>query len=396
MEENNKPTSELENVASETTEEVTPVNDQEVIELPEVKVELPAENNTEVAKVKKATKKVSTKTEKIQIVDDSAPVELPQTKEAQETTPAPSVNVSASDSQVIGMVKPDKQKSPIAMLVLFSLLILFIIFMPTAISLFNQYFGTNLNVDSLNNPTKKVDTPVSDDKDKQEIKMYDLSEDTVIKIDKIDFGGFKKDSTDGYVIKFYIKNNGSQLYSFEKKLYLDFYDNTNTFIGRTYIENVKDITGGITNNYTLNINSAIYNGATKVELIQRTEDDYPAVTLEKNLLTCTNTTTSLVYTFNQESKLTAIKDMYTYTKDEDSVKYNSDLLTYKTKASNLDALEGVTAVLTENDNGFISTVAIDYQYADHSKLPTNTSYYAKDTLAKIISFEMNAKGYTCR
>ena len=330
------------------------------------------------------------------VIEDDAPVELPQIKEEKESSDSTSVNVATTDAKTIGTLKPDKQKSPIAMLVLFGALIIFIVFMPTAISLVNKYFGTHLNVDSLNN-TPKVDTPVTDDTNKkQEIKMYDLKEDTVIKIDKIDFGGFKKINENGYKISFYVKNTGTALYKFEKKLYLEYYDDNNTFVGRTYLESVKEVSGGISNNYSLITSEAINNKATKVEIIQRTDDDYPAVTLTGKLLTCTNATDTIEYTFDEASRLTNIKDVFTYIKDEDSIKYSNDLVSYKAKVSRLDAIDGVTAVLTETDTGFITTAVIDYQSADYSQLSSNTNYYIKDTYAKTISFEMNAKGYTCR
>ena len=389
MEDNNKPTSEFENLVKEATGEIPTVNN-------DIKEDT---NSVEVKKEEPSVDDVVVVDEEVK-EDNQVPklkpsIELPQKKDEEKSSIPESVSASSSDSQVLGTIKPDKQKSPLAMLILFGVLIIFIVFMPTAISLFNKYFGTNLNIDSLNNPTK-VDTPVKDDDQKQNIKMYNLKEDTVIQLDKIEFGGFKKDNTDGLKISFYIKNTGSLLYKFDKKVYLEYYDDNNTFVGRTYLENVKEITGGITNNYSLTINDAINNAATKVEVVQRTDDDYPAITLQAKQLTCSNDTDSIVYTFDESSRLTNIKDMYTYTKDEDVMKYNNDLISYKSKISKLDSLEGVTAVLTETDTGFMTTTAIDYQYADYSKLSSNTNYYIKDTYAKIISFEMNAKGYTCR
>ena len=374
--ENNKSTSEFEKLVKEATGEIPTVN-QEQNDIDEQPKEVQEKD--------------------IEIVNEEPRVELPQTKEAKATTIPTNIDTSTSNSQTIGTIKPDKQKSPIAMLILFSALILFIVFMPTAISLFNKYFGTNLNVDSLNN-TPKVDVPSTTDNNnqKQEIKMLDLNENTIIQIDKIDISGFKKDYTKGNKLSFYIKNNGTTLYKFAKKLYFDYYDNTNTFVGRSYLENVKEITGGISNSYSIDINNNIYDNATKIELIQRTDDDYPAVSLINNQLTCTNEIENIVYTFDQSSKLLTIKDMFTYMKDDDLMKYNNDLITYKTKVSNLDKLDGVTSVLTENDTGFITTTAIDYNNADYNKLSSNTNYYIKDSYAKTISFEMNAKGYTCR
>ena len=386
MDDNNKPMSEFEKLAKEATGEIPVVNESNNIE--EGKTSEPTIDQAPTPELPKSNENA----DDIQIVDDKE-VDLPQTKEEPQSQIPTNIDTTQSDAKTIGTIKPDKQKSPITMLVLFGLLILFILFMPTVLSSINKYFGTNLNV----NPISSTENTEEETKEvKQDITMYPLNSDTVIFIDKIEFGNFTKDNTNGYKLSFYIKNTGSVLYSFEKKLYLEYYNDDNTFVGRSYLENVKDITGGVTNNYTVVIDSDIYNKGTKVEVIQRTDDDYPNVTLTDNQLTCTNENDNLVYTFDNSLKLTNIKDMYTYNKGSDLVLYNNDLLTYKTRIANLDLLDGVTAILSETDNGFITTVAIDYQSADYSKISSNTNYYIKDTYARVISFEMNAKGYTCR
>ena len=297
------------------------------------------------------------------------------------------------NAQTIGTVKPDKQKSPIAMIVLFGILLLFMIFMPEVLNYVNKTFGTNLQTHS----GVKIPEVVEQEEKPQEITMYDLNDDTVITLDKISFQTFVKSIEDtDYKLSFTIKNSGTQLYSFSKKLYFEFYDNSKTFLGRSYLENVKDITGGVSNHYQVDINKDIYDKATKIELVQRTDDDYPAVELTSSLLTCTNSKYNIVYSFDTNQRLSSIKDMFTYTKPDDIVAYSTDLVSYKAKIDNLDRLDGVTAVLAENETGFITTIAIDYKQADYSQLSSDTKYYQKDTYARIIKFEMSAKGYNCR
>ena len=309
-------------------------------------------------------------------------VEVPQTNE--------SVNLS---STTIGTIKPDKQKSPIAMIALFSFLLLFMIFMPEVLDFVNKNFGTNLEAHT----GVTIEEPVEGEKEEQKITMYDFNDETVITLDKITIQSFIKSVDDGeYMLSFTIRNGGTQLYEFNKKLYFEFYDENSTFIGRTYLENITQITGGMTNNYKIPASKQIYDNAKKIELVQRTNDDYPNVKLVSDQLTCTNSKYNIVYTFDENQRLTYIRDMYTYTKRDDVFEYSSDLITYKSKIENLNRLDGVTAALTETDTGFITTVAIDYAYAEYSKLSSDTKYYMKDTYARIISFEMSSKGYDCR
>ena len=321
-------------------------------------------------------------------------VQLPQKKDGQaaSVSAATTNQVVQNNAQTIGTIKPDKQKSPIAMLVLFSSLVFFILFMPTAIDLFNKYFGTNIKLDpglNVQEEEKKKPEP------SQTVNTYPLSESTVIAVDKVEFTNFKKDNTDGYYLTFNLKNNGSTMYSFEKKLYLDYYDNNNTLVGRSYLDKIKEVSGGLNLDYKVVINNSIYTNATKVELVQRTNDDYPVITLVNGQLTCTNETNSLIYKFDGNERLTNIRDTETYIKGDDDFKFASDKIDYSSRISILNAIDGVTAILTDTDTGFITVVDIDYKSADYSKLSTNNNYYVKDTYARIISFEMNAKGYNC-
>lgn len=318
---------------------------------------------------------------------EQAPIDLGQ---------APIEIKEESDATTIGTIKPDKQKSPVAMLVLFTILLVFVLFMPTIINTVNSLLGTNLESHSGVVVDNSNTNEQEEEQTKEETKMYNLAYDTVINYDKLEFSNFTKSYTDKYYLSFSIKNSNTTLYTFDNKLYFDFYDETNTFISRVYLETIKQITSGVTNNYNIEITQDIYSKATKFEIIERSEDDYPEVTITNNQLTCTKDNSNLVYTFNENKRLTYLRDMYTYIKGDDAFKYTSDIIAYKSKISNLDAQDGVTAVLTETDSGFITTIAVDYASADYSKLSSDTNYYVKETLAKVISFEMNSKGYNCR
>ena len=314
---------------------------------------------------------------------------VPQTPQVE--IPDDSVNVG---STTIGTIKPDKQKSPISMLVLFGVLLCFILFMPEVLNFVNEKFGTNFDTHT---GVKVNEEQVVDQEEEQRVQMYDLDEKTVITVDKISFQSFTKTISDNeYKLSLEAKNSGTQPYEFKKKVYLDFFDANSTFVGRAYLEDVKSITGGITNNYVVAIDKEIYDKAKKVELIQRTTVDYPEVTLVSNQLTCTNSKFNIVYTFSESQRLSTIRDVFTYTNIGDIVADSDAQISYKSKISNLDDLDGVTGVLKETDTGFMTTIYIDYKSADYSKLSSDTNYYEKDTYAKIIKFEMSAKGYNCR
>ena len=321
------------------------------------------------------------------------------TQEVKNQLPQSNSEPLQNQAQVIGTLEKDKQKFPVSIVVLFVVLMIFLIFMPNIIDLTNKIFGTNIDSHS----GEKLDINPDKKEDNTEVtstNIAKISSETVLKLNNIEFSNISKatDEIDGVktnVIKFSVKNTANTLYKFDKKVYLDFYNDSNTFINRLYIETLKEISGGVTNNYSIKISDDINNSATNLNIVLRVDDDYPSVNVSNNQLVCSTSTEAFIYTFN-ENKLINIKDTYTYTKGSDSLKYNNDLLSYSSRINNLNNQEGVTAVITETDTGFITNIAIDYSTADYSKLSSNTNYYMKDTEAKVISFEMISKGYDCR
>src|SRR5574344_1343939 len=132
-----------------------------------------------------------------------------------------------NNESTIGKIKPDKQKSPLAMIILFGILVIFIIFMPQIIELANKYLGTNLNantgviIETTNNTSNNTTNTVSNN----ENVLYSLTDDLSIKMNDLQFMNFKKvKENNKYTLTFDIKNNGSSSYKFTKKLYLEFYN----------------------------------------------------------------------------------------------------------------------------------------------------------------------------
>ena len=399
MDDNKKPLSEFENMIGE--DGFVNLDDIEIVE--DNKVELPKKNE----EVKEASGNpledmgVQAKEDIAAAIESEKPVENPtyiqnvteEVKEEKVIAPEPTtLNASAGDDLTIGTIKPDTQKSPFAMIILFGALALFIVFMQPLLELSNEVFHTNFDTFSGAN----VDEGTKQDEEvEQEVKMYQLATNSVITVDNIEVTNFKLSRDNGYKLSFSIKNKGTQLYSFSSKVFFDYFDDTNTFVGRSYLENVKEITGGITNEYSVVATEDIYSKATKLEMVLRTEDTYPTVELTNNKLTCSDDDESIVYGF-ENNKLISIRDMFTYEKGSNPEIYSEDLLNYKSKMESLSRLDGITAVLTENETGFITSILIDYSNADYKQISSNKNYYIKDTYARVINFEMNAKGYTCR
>ena len=302
-----------------------------------------------------------------------------------------------ANSSTLGTLKPDTQKSPIAMIVLFAVLILFIAFMPQLITLANNLLGTNLNANNgvkLDNTTTNNNNTSNETTDNNTTTFYDINETSSVPVDTLTLTNLKKNNVDNsYNISFTLNNSTINTYTFTKKLYLELYDANNTFISRSLVSS-QSVAAGSSIDVTAYLSEDAYNKATKLEAVLRTTDDYPNISIVGTTLTCKNTTNNITYTFDNAG-LIKILDVYTYIKGNDNVKYNSDLLTNRSIISRMDALTGVDAVLTENNNGFISSTAIDYSIAKYSELTYTTNYYDAKVLPKVISFENSAKGFAC-
>jgi hypothetical protein len=319
---------------------------------------------------------------------------------SQNSIPSTEMPTLKKEAATIGTVKPDKQKSPFAMLFLFIILILIIMFMPQINTLVDTYIMPYITgVPAKTTTTSQSASTTTDDTTKtttDTTKFYDLNNQTTVTLDKLTINNISKANTNNlYTITLTIKNTDTNAYTFSKKLYLELYDQDSTFLSRALFDYQSSIASNNEVNVTGYISADTYNKATKFEVVLRTADDYPEVSLAGDNLTCSTTNSNIMYTF-KENKLTKITDSYTYVKGTDLTTYNTDLITYKQNISKMDALTGVTGVLTETTNGFITTTIIDYTDAKYSELTTKTNYYDKDTLAKVISFEMASKNYTCK
>ena len=313
------------------------------------------------------------------------------------------INLSVDDTNLpqfnnnaatIGELKPDKQKSPLLMIVLFGLLFAFIIFMPEAISLVNKYLGTNLNT---NNGVDFSSTDTNDKKDDNNTidnRIYTISSSLSIKLGDITLSNFTKtQSDDKYIISFTIKNTSTTAYSFAKKLYLDFYNSTDTFIERRLVE-TESIASSSTINASTEISKETYDNGLKVEGTLRDQDDYPQVSIASNELKCVKGNQTIKYTFKND-KLISINDSTKYFKTSDIESYSTELINKKMEINKLDNINGVTAVLTEDETGYLTTININYETAQYSELTYKNKYYDKDTLSKIIDFELKSSGYSC-
>lgn len=301
---------------------------------------------------------------------------------------------------VLGKVQKGKTGKPLVVVIIFLFIGAALFFLPTIASYFGDYSVVELikngqivdffinhdyymNLDKGNEgvTTKKVEenTPVL------------INDTAVIKYNNFTLNNFELKTNQ---IKFTITT--SNTIDFDKSnYYLVLYQKDKE------IEKLK-LSSSITNtgNLTLSFSKQLENTVAVTGIVKEITENTPVVnsttTLApintNNLLTCTNATNVIEYTFI-ESKLTSIKDKYTYT-DLNDGNYFSVFEEYTNISTRLKANKA-ESVVTETSTGFEMVTTIDlstYEYINN----TNENYYPLNTDITNIQNDMGTKGFDCK
>lgn len=308
----------------------------------------------------------------------------------------------ASEEKSIGTLKKDTQKSPVAMLILFGILIAVIYFIPIV----TPYFSDILDKLGISNNSEiydgipdtdttkdNTDTKDNTQKDTTEKKTYTLAATETATLDKIEYTAFQKEQ-DGayYYINYTITNKSTSTYSFTThKIFLEFYDDAKTYLGSALV-NTPSLNANSTVSVKSLVNQSIYTSATTFQIVEKQADEYPDANLINNTLTCTLNNRILTYTF-YNNKLTKIVDTDTYS--DTSTNYTNTYIDAQTKVNTLNRVTGVNAIFVPETNKFTTNITIDYNIVNSNLTANDTLYYVKDTSANTIKYELDALGYTC-
>lgn len=308
----------------------------------------------------------------------------------------------ASEEKSIGTLKKDTQKSPVAMLILFGILIAVIYFIPIVTPYFSDILdklGISNNSEIYdgiqNNDTTKDNTDTKDDTQKEppKKKTYTLAATETATLDKIEYTTFQKLQEDTYYyLSYTITNKSTSTYSFTThKIFLEFYDDAKTYLGSILV-NTPSLNANSTVSLKSLVNQSIYTSATTFQIVEKQSDEYPDANLINNTLTCTLNNRVLTYTF-YNNKLTKIVDTDTYS--DTSTNYTNTYIDAQTKVNTLNRVTGVNAIFVPETNKFTTNITIDYNIVNSNLTANDTLYYVKDTSANTIKYELDALGYTC-
>ena len=317
----------------------------------------------------------------------------------QQSVPPSTPEVSILESKSIGTIKKDKQKSPVAMLILFTVLIGTIFFVPEITPYFSDLLD-KLHISDNSDVFEEIPTPPqSDDSEEEEpvdeepvIQTYLIDPTIIAKYENLEISNVSKTLADNiYYFNYTLKNTDIQN-SFDfatNRIYIDFYQD-NTYLGRALI-NIDNLGGGANTTLQSPINETVYNNANSFQVINRSVSDYPISELG-TVITCEAPNRTLTYTF-QDNKLVNIKDVYNYTRVDDN-SYTVNFLNYQAKAMKIDESDVATASVLAIDTGFTYTANINYT-TDVDLTTEDPFYYKKDTSKDVLNYEIESLGFTC-
>lgn len=279
----------------------------------------------------------------------------------------------------------EKKGNSILLLILFAIFIAVVFFLPDITNYVDSYLNPEIksNTPIVNNPTN------SNEEEEVTITKYNYSDKLTIDKKKFTLTDFSiADNT----LSFKINNIQSGTLSMNNfNYYLELYSSDNTLLQRIKVD---DIT--VNSNSSVDLKYAIENNnVSYFTFIEISKDEYPAYTPSsdkdgKATMVCTKDKEKINYILNN-NKLTTIEDYYEVNQNDEN--YETLLTTYQSLATTYNALEGVTSYINIEDSKF--TFSTYFDLSNNNSLNVSKIVYPKDTTAKVIKFELNARGYVC-
>lgn len=323
-----------------------------------------------------------------------------QSKDTVNQTNSDTNNTYNHQEQNIGTLKKDKQKSPLAMLILFGGLIVVIYFIPQITPYFSDLLnkiGIGDNSEIFESPNDKPTIPSTIPESDSEFTptesaKFEINDQTIAVYEKLQFTAINKTKDDKHnYINYTISNTDEKKYSFTKnRLYLEFY-NENTYLGRILI-NTTDLEPNTNVNLSSIINDNIYNSANKFEIVFKTEDTYPQTNITGKTMNCRLDNRIITYEFDQ-GKIVNIRDINIV--NSNIPNYNELFVNNQKRINGLSMYDGITAVLIPEIDKFTTDITIDYKNSNNNLTSYDILYYPKDTSINIIQYEIESLGYTC-
>ena len=297
----------------------------------------------------------------------------------------------------IGKIKEKKKGNVMGLVAFFVIIMTFIFFLPYIEEYINKMKGLE------NNPGIITDPNTSDEKEKdnkEEGKPLHIENASFV-VDNFVFSNFSLENTTQILLTFVVSTSGENtLYLNNSNIYLELYSGENALLQRLKIDSDSPISKNNSLTLSFVLNESVYVSATNVLVVAKSSAEYPNVTLNKDgegnqILICASGEEKITYYFT-DNKLNRLEAINTFYLGSDYDEYVTLLGSKKVEAGVYNARNGFVSTVTEVSGGTSFTMATSVDLAQGQiTAQDEVAFYNKDTLAKVVSFEMKAREFNC-
>lgn len=292
------------------------------------------------------------------------------------------------EEKILYEIQPEKESSPVIPILFFICLIAFIFALP--------YISDKVVYND--NPNKTPQQPTNPIV--QEEFYYFNKSSVRAQKGTLEFTNFVKSHVNGeYNVTFTLTNVGEKIYQFDKKYYLVMYEE-DKIVYRALIHSFNAIGAMAAQEVNLIINQRAYERANKFKIEEILSANYPEIKLDKTdgeykVLDCNYKNNEVKYYF-LENKLAKIKETYHET-SQNNPNFSSNKSLYRTISTNYKQVEELNSVFVETDDYFTMINEFELKSISDAKLSQLKVYrfFKYNEAPKVVSFELEAQGYTC-
>lgn len=296
--------------------------------------------------------------------------------------------------QTIGEI-PKKKNNVGRVILIFVAFILTILYLPNITVIFNNILGmdTSSSIVNISGKEEEVIKNSNSNKEQKEIEYVLFSETAKIENANFTVSNFKLTSNN---LNFVITNKLDNVLNLSnEKLYLEIYNENKTLINRYKVDvDNLEVKGRQTINLTINEMSIHF-----ITFVSKTKDDYPAIDLKKDntgiaKLSCVKNKSKIEYTFSND-ELIKVREDVNYDFNVADMNYSIEFNKYQKMCADYSIISGAKSSFNNSSNGFTAVIELDLEKIDKSKI-NNEYYFNYKELSKVVNFEMETYGYSCR
>lgn len=290
----------------------------------------------------------------------------------------------------------NRKKSSIGIVIILTIFVLFIFFLPEISDKIDAYLHPKVVLPSGGKkPVNPTPNPDPDDGDKN--TLYTFGTDLKIEKEDIIVDSFNLDKEKG-ILTFRVTNNTDKAIKFEDlNYYIEVYNGEQTLMERVKITGDVSINASLSQTLSKSIKMESSNSLGLIGLTKKTINDYNDVNLTTNedgsaALVCTSNHEKVTYKFlNNNLREVTSEVSYMVTDSDYLEKFEEN----KNLSNTYNGKTGVTSTLFEFSEGYNITTNVNLNEASRLYI-FNADSFKLNTEPKVIKFEMEAQGFSCK